>query len=102
MRAVEILSTQPEHSGLGFDTHLGSGGNFGRVFLNARLPVKAVVAPVEPSRMNERLTVQQGLFMCSNYLNGGFYRALKETLCDLLGFGVETPQPPIRKLVIST
>jgi hypothetical protein len=100
MRAVEILSAQPAFSNLGFDAHLGSPENFGRVFLDGQLPPAAIVAPVEPIGMNERLTLQQGLFLCSNRLYGGFYPALKETLGDTLGQEYETSQPPLRKLVI--
>jgi hypothetical protein len=100
IRAIEILCAQPEFSNLGFAAHLGSPENFGRVFLEGQLPPAAIVAPVEPIRMNERLTLQQGLFLCSNRLYDGFYPALKETLGDILGQEYETPQPPLRKLVI--
>src|SRR5208283_384617 len=40
----------------------------------------ALVAPVQPYRMNERLTVQQGLFLCPNKILLGFSRCLRNLL----------------------
>jgi hypothetical protein len=40
---------------------LGSASIFNQVFLEATIEV---VAPLQPFRMNERLTIQQGLFLC--------------------------------------
>src|SRR5262245_39598074 len=40
---------------------LGSASVFNQVFLEATIEV---VAPLQPFRMNERLTIQQGLFLC--------------------------------------
>jgi len=40
----------------------------------------AVVAPVQPFRTNERLTIQQGLFLCPNSLLLGFEDCIKQLL----------------------
>ena len=61
-------------------------------------PPAAIVAPVEPIGMNERLTLQQGLFLCSNRLYGGFYPALKETLGDTLGQEYRRRSLPLESL----
>lgn len=57
-------------------------------------------APVQPYRMNERLTVQQGLFLCANNLLIGFQRCLKR----LLLYAKEkcgVTEPMLYKLIIS-
>ncbi len=41
-----------------------------------------LVFPVEPFRMNERLTIQQGLFLCPRTLRWGFETNLKVALID--------------------
>ncbi len=51
---------------------------FDRVFLQETKP--AIVAPVQPLVMNERVVSQQGLFLCSNNLTWGFEFALKHVL----------------------
>jgi hypothetical protein len=72
------------------------------MFLAEGPSVNAFVAPVEPNRMNERLALQHGLFLCSNTLHEGFYGALRRTLGEsLLGLEFETPQPALKKLVIT-
>ena len=40
----------------------------------------AIVAPVQPFRTNERVTSQQGLFLCSNSRFFGFELGLKQVL----------------------
>jgi hypothetical protein len=51
---------------------------FDRVFLQNTNP--AIVAPVQPLKMNERATSQQGLFLCPNALMWGFEFGLKQVL----------------------
>jgi hypothetical protein len=51
---------------------------FDRVCLHDTHP--AIVAPVQPLKMNERAVSQQGLFLCTNSLKFGFEFALKQVL----------------------
>jgi hypothetical protein len=51
---------------------------FDSVFLQKSHP--AIIAPVQPLKMNERVTSQQGLFLCPNSLDFGFEFALKQVL----------------------
>jgi hypothetical protein len=51
---------------------------FDPVFLRETKP--AVVALVQPLKMNERATSQRGLFLCPNNLRFGFEFALKQVL----------------------
>lgn len=76
---------------------LGSAENFRRVFFNGGVP--ALVAPVQPFRTNERLTIQQGLFLCPTALLWSFDMNLKQLLHhanDHAGFRLEL----LYKLVI--
>jgi hypothetical protein len=51
--------------------------------------------PIEPSRNNERLTAQQGLFLCPNSLEFRLELCLKHTLLHL-----NPSEPAIRKIVL--
>jgi hypothetical protein len=51
---------------------------FDAVFMRETSP--AIVAPVQPFRTNERVTSQQGLFLCPNSLLFGFEFGLKHVL----------------------
>lgn len=51
---------------------------FNEVILRESLPV--VVVPVQPFRTNERVTSQQGLFLCTNSSNRTFEFGLKQVL----------------------
>ncbi len=59
---------------------LGDAENFAEVFF--RSTTDPLIAPVEPSVTNERQVIQQGLFLCSNSMQGGwgFETTLKHML----------------------
>jgi hypothetical protein len=49
----------------GADQNLSSRENFEKIY--AHLPENFYLAvPIQPYRMNQRLTIQQGLFFCGN------------------------------------
>ena len=54
--------------------------NFRRVYHNLFPDDLYLVIPVEPRRMNERLTIQQGLFLCPNHPLMGFETNLRSVL----------------------
>jgi hypothetical protein len=58
---------------------ISSPNNFAATFLNVKPPA-FLVAPVEPFRTNERMTIQQGLFLCASSLAFTFEKTL---LCTL-------------------
>lgn len=60
---------------------VSSGDNFDRVFLQPGDRSPIVVAPVEPFHTSERMTIQQGLFLCSSSLTLSF----EQSLAYLLG-----------------
>jgi hypothetical protein len=62
------------------DNDLGSRAKFHRIYREVQPDHLYVVAPVQPYRMNERLTIQQGLFLCANNPLIGFERSLKSLL----------------------
>jgi hypothetical protein len=73
--------------------------NFRRVVLRHSHP--AIVAPMEPVKMNERVTSQQGLFLCANH-SFGFEIGLKQVLksereryeAESGEMGIDVPPPP--------
>jgi hypothetical protein len=60
---------------------VSSGDNFDRVFLQPGDRPPIIVAPVEPFHTSERMTVQQGLFLCSSSVTLLF----EQSLAYLLG-----------------
>jgi hypothetical protein len=61
----------------GRDFSFGDPDVFDRVFLQR---ATHIVAPVQPLRMNERATAQQGLYLCPNSSLWGFEFAMKRVL----------------------
>jgi hypothetical protein len=66
----QILLTGQIQGGIDSDESLGKPETFRKVFF-ADLPIQ-FVAPLQPFRMNERLTIQQGLFLCPGDLQKSF------------------------------
>ncbi len=62
------------------DNNLSSRENFRRIYRDPAPEHLYLTAPVQPYRMNERLTIQQGLFLCANNPLMGFHRCLKRLL----------------------
>jgi hypothetical protein len=58
---------------------ISSPKNFEATFLNV-MPPASLVAPVEPFQTNERMTIQQGLFLCASSLAFTFEKTLFCTL----------------------
>jgi hypothetical protein len=58
-----------------WDDFISSTKNFEAAFLNLKPPA-FLVAPVEPFRTNERMTIQQGLFLCASSLAFTFEKTL--------------------------
>jgi hypothetical protein len=54
------------------DADLSAHENFNRIYRNDLPDDVYLVVPVRPYRMNERLTAQQGLFLCANNVLMGF------------------------------
>jgi hypothetical protein len=59
---------------------LSSRENFNRIYRDPQPENLYLAVPVQPFRMNERLTIQQGLFFCGNHPLMGFRRCLKSLL----------------------
>ncbi len=59
---------------------LSSRENFAKIYSDEQPDALMLVTPVRPFRMNERLTVQQGLFLCANNPLLGFRRCLAALL----------------------
>ena len=81
-----------EINSLGDGANLASRENFTRIYLTV---------PIEPYRMNERMTIQQDLFLCANNPLMGFDRCLKR----LLDYAQERNKPSSRwlhKLVVKS
>lgn len=53
---------------------------FDAVFMNPQADVPGVIVPVKPYRMNERLSIQQGIFLCPSTLRMGFQAILNHML----------------------
>ena len=71
--------------------------NFSRCFLDPAAkddPSRLFVSPVNAERMNERLTVQQGFFLCPGDIQHSFEENLKSMVSD------ESCQKPIIKFTI--
>lgn len=62
------------------DKNLSSRENFRKIYRDEQPEGLYLTAPVQPYRMNERLTIQQGLFLCPNHPLIGFERSLKSLL----------------------
>jgi hypothetical protein len=65
----------------GRDSSFGDPDVFDRVFLQR---ATHIVAPVQPLRMNERATAQQGLFLCPNSSLWGFEFAIETARLKVL------------------
>jgi hypothetical protein len=59
---------------------LSSRENFAKIYSDDQPDALMLVTPVRPFRMNERLTIQQGLFLCANNPLLGFRRCLAALL----------------------
>jgi hypothetical protein len=83
--AVELLHERnPEFEDANlrsWDDFISSTKNFEATFLNLKPPA-FLVAPAEPFRTNERMTLQQGLFLCASSLAITFEKTLICTLRD--------------------
>lgn len=64
----------------GDDTNLASRENFTRIYRDQQPANLYLVVPIQPYRMNERLTIQQGVFLCANNPVIGFRTCLKRLL----------------------
>ena len=64
----------------GDNTNLSSRENFRRIYRDLQPEGLYLAAPIQPYRMNERLTIQQGLFLCANHPLLGLHRCLKRLL----------------------
>jgi hypothetical protein len=60
--------------------NLSSAENFRKIYRESQPDGLYLTAPVQPYRMNERLTIQQGLFLCANNPLFRFDRCLKSLL----------------------
>jgi hypothetical protein len=59
---------------------LSSRENFTKIYRDHQPENLYLTVPIQPYRMNERLTIQQGLFLCANQPLMGFHRCLKRLL----------------------
>ena len=73
------------------DESLGKPETFNAAFFTE--PPVQFVAPLQPFRMNERLTIQQGLFLCPGDLRAGFES-------NLLAFQLNDFADHVHKIVI--
>jgi len=64
----------------GTNQNLSSRENFKKIYRDSPPENLYLAVPVQPYRMNERLTIQQGLFFCANHPLIGFSRCLKRLL----------------------
>ena len=81
---------EPTPTPLDPEESLGQPGIFYRVFFKQRL---RLVAPLQPFRMNQRLTIQQGLFLCPGDLGSSFED-------NLLAFRKQELRQSVQKIVI--
>lgn len=68
--------------------------NFDHIFINHSIPL---ILPVEPTRMNERLLVQQGIFLCPG--------AIEKTFAENLLFdnqGTQDASRHVHKIILET
>jgi hypothetical protein len=82
MNRARQLVEQTLRRSLTDEEPLGSPNIFNEVFLEASQPF---VAPLQPYRMNERLTIQQGLFLAPGNVSASFME-------NLAALGPETPR----------
>jgi len=82
--AVDVDSVNAEAiSMLGLpkgNSDLSSRENFRKIYWDQPAEDVYLVAAVQPHRMNERLTIQQGLFLCANHALFSFRRCLAALL----------------------
>lgn len=81
---VELQCSDPSYSSCPDDQN-GQRLWFKRVFFpdhspSAEASGPSVIMPVSPFRMNERLTIQQGLFLCANRNDLPFQSRLEDTM----------------------
>lgn len=80
-KAVTLIrDRRPELKDISEDTDLGAPDSFDRMFFASSHELDSVIAPVEPFTMDERLTAQQGFFLCSTTLSWPFEMTLKHML----------------------
>ena len=74
--AVNLLKPQNSTQNLEADISLGKPELFRELFMREHdpgpIPAPACVAPIQPFRMNERLIIQQGLFLCPSSVQISF------------------------------
>jgi FRG domain len=81
--AIDVDSTNAEARamlGLSDDADLSSRENFRKIYWDQQPEDHYLVAAVRPYRMNERLTIQQGLFLCANRPLSSFKRCFAALL----------------------
>lgn len=74
--AINILAPQNTDPTLSLGKPDTFKGAFMREHENPGLPLQLCVAPIQPFRMNERLTIQQGLFLCPAQIGSSFEQNL--------------------------
>jgi hypothetical protein len=92
-QAIQVIQGNPLGQTLAIepDESLGKPGTFPAAFFTE--PPLKFVTPLQPFRMNERLTIQQGLFLCPGDLRAGFES-------NLLAFQMPDFADHVQKLVI--
>ncbi len=81
--AIDERSVQTEAVamlGLPEGDDLSSRENFAKIYSDPQPDELLLVTPVRPFRMNERLTIQRGLFLCANQPLLSFHRCLAALL----------------------
>lgn len=66
--------------GLAQGEDLSSRENFAKIYSDPQPEGLLLVTPLRPFRMNERMTIQQGLFLCANHPLLTFHRCLAAVL----------------------
>jgi len=96
-KALSMLkSSRPNLSDLSEQSRLGYPPDFDRIFLDPSREKDSVVAPIEPFTMDERLTIQQGIFLCSTTLFWPFEMTLKH----MMEASPERPPGILQRLVV--
>jgi hypothetical protein len=83
------------------DKDISSRSNFHRIYREKQPEGLYLTAPVQPYRMNERLTIQQGLFLCASNPLLGFHRCLKSLLHYAEKSRRMGEEPLLHKLLVS-
>jgi hypothetical protein len=78
--------------GLPEGADLSSRENFAKIYSDPQPDMLLLATPVQPFRMNERLTIQQGLFLCANHPLLSFHRCLAALLVHGSRRHLETDQ----------